>query len=437
MWAIWVSVVSEMTGTSAPFRHKRARGALLMIAMTGLANLLTLVYQVLVGRALGPSAYGLFSSIFVIIGMIGVATSGLQLGVAQSLAAGRADAPRASRVDGFTRHALVLSVIAGAGVLLASPALAAVIKIGIEPFVALALYVPVAALLSVVGGRFQGVSRIAAFTAFSLAIAVGKLLSAVPVLLAGLGATSYLLSFAAASAAVAVVAYLCTLSFGSVSESALSPGVRRAFWTMTLYWFISNVDVVAARVLLPEETAGHWAAASVLAKAALILPALVALIILPVAVKHRTAGLPPDHLARSGLLFALAAAAVPIALLAAGGAWLVEILYGERFAPAGDLAPRIALAVVPLALAHVLLQFHLARERNAHLVPLAAMSVLAPLLLLLAAPSVDRFVWALAGYALTTLVLVVPFHRWRRLMTRSFGARPDRERMQTYKEAPR
>ncbi len=387
-----------------------------VVAMTGVANLLTLVYQVFVGRDLGPAAYGLFSSIFVVIGVVGVAASGLQLAAAQSLAAGRGTG-RPRMVDTFTRDALGLAAVLGALIVLVSPALSLIFRIGYEPFVVVAAYVPVAAALSIVSGRYQGQTRILAYTGFALALAVGKIVSMTPVPLLGLGSTAYLASFMAASAVVAAAGLHLSRSAGVLSGTVLTADVRRAVSTMTLFWFISNVDIVAARAFLPEEAAGQWAAASVLAKSALILPALISTAVLPLAIRRRASGGSSDHLARRALALALGVSLLPILLLVTLGPFVVEMLYGPAYDRSGRLAWQIALAIVPIALAQVLLQFHLARENGSgHLRTLVLVSALAPLALWWAAPSVHRFVVVVAVISLGTLLGLAPLTKWRLLL---------------------
>jgi O-antigen/teichoic acid export membrane protein len=395
------------------FKLSKALGPMVgIVVLTGVGNLLTLLYQIVIGRSLGPEAYSLFSSIFVLVGVIGVATSGLQIAAAQAIAGGRATDEQAL-VDPFTRQAVLLGVAAGTLLLLATPLLTTVFRIGWVPFLVVSLYVPVAVLLSVVNGRFQGRGLILACTAFSAVLAVAKLLSTFPVIVANLGTTSFLAMFLLSCLAMAVAGLVLTRAAGTVRSSALSPDVVRGFTTMTLFWFLSNVDIVAARALLSESDAGQWAAASMLAKSALILPGVVALAVLPVAVRHRREGRKADRLAIQALLLTLLAAALPALLMLPLGHAVVGLFYGAAFDEAGNLAGRIALAIVPLALAQVLLQFHLARERGTHLITLGAVAVILPIAFWAGERSPEGFVLALAVAAIVTLVGLVPLRKWR------------------------
>jgi O-antigen/teichoic acid export membrane protein len=383
-----------------------------IILLTGAGNVLTLLYQIVIGRSLGPEAYSLFSSIFVLVGVIGVATSGLQIAAAQAIAGGRASDEEAL-VDPYTRQALRLGVVAGALLLLSTPILTQVFRIGWVPFLVVAVYVPVAVLLSVVNGRFQGRGLILACTAFSAVLAVAKLLSALPVIAVRLGTTSFLASFLISCLAMGAAGLVLTRRAGTVRSSALSPDVVRGFTTMTLFWFLSNIDIVAARALLNEADAGQWAAASVLAKSALILPGVVALAVLPAAVRHRREGRRSDRLAVQALLLTLLAAALPALLMLPLGDVVVALFYGPAYSQAGDLAWQIALAIVPLALAQVLLQFHLARERGTHLITLGAIAVGLPIGFWVGDRSPESFVRSLAVAAILTLVGLVPLRKWR------------------------
>ncbi len=154
------------------------------------------------------------------------------------------------------------------------------------------------------------------------------------------------------------------------------------------YGLLMNFDTTLAKHLFPADTAGLFAKAATIARTAVFLPVPIAAALFPKVATDGT--LPPDtaRLLRRALLYAglLVAAAAAACLLLPSLPWY--ILYGP--CPPGD-APRahslvraMTLAMSPLALSYLLLNFEMAQNRFRRpilLLPCAALYILSAALL--------------------------------------------------------
>ncbi len=154
------------------------------------------------------------------------------------------------------------------------------------------------------------------------------------------------------------------------------------------YGLLMNFDTTLAKHLFPADTAGLFAKAATIARTAVFLPVPIAAALFPKVATDGT--LPPDtaRLLRRALLYAglLVAAAATACLLLPSLPWY--ILYGPCSpgdAPrAHSLVRAMTLAMSPLALSYLLLNFEMAQNRFRRpllLLPCAALYILSAALL--------------------------------------------------------
>ncbi len=154
------------------------------------------------------------------------------------------------------------------------------------------------------------------------------------------------------------------------------------------YGLLMNFDTALAKHLFPADTAGLFAKAATIARTAVFLPVPIAAALFPKVATDGT--LPPDtaRLLRRALLYAglLVTAAAAACLLFPRLPWY--ILYGPCPADAAPLARSLVrtltLAMSPLALVYLLLNFEMAQNRFRRpllLLPCAALYLLLSFLL--------------------------------------------------------
>lgn len=395
----------------------RARNVMIVAAMA-VANVSNYAFQIVTGRFLGPREYGLLGGLMAVTTVIAVSTSSVQTVTAAEVASGRSDPTTKRAIDPFTRSTLVLCAALAVIGLALSPLLASFFDVGALPVMVLAAYFAPAAAASIATGRFQGMERFSAMAWYSTALAVGKLAVGLGILAVGLHVTGLMFGLVGSSALIAAVGLWVSRDAGAVSSHVFSPDVRRAFVALTLFWVIVSTDVPLARAYLSEDQAGLYAAAAVMGKAVLWLPAVVAQLAFPRLASNSRRGEAVTPLMLRALSLAFALAVVAVVALYVLGDQLVAVLYGDEFDGAADIAWRLGVASIPLGIANLLVFHHVARESSRFLVYMLVAALAQPVALVAVhdTPTSFALVVGLTGTAL--MCALVPNTGWRRVASR-------------------
>jgi O-antigen/teichoic acid export membrane protein len=391
----------------------RRTGVFVLFAVA-LANAANYGFHIVAGRFLGAEAYGLLAGLMAFIGVIAVATGSMQSVAAKAVASGRLSSEPSS-FDRLSRSSTQAGLLA-TGVLVAlSPVIAGFLRTGVLPVIFMAAFVTPAMLASIAIGRMQGALRYAWMAVLSAGLAISKFLSGTVVLAAGLGVTSMIASLVIATAVIGATGLRASNQVGSISAGIIDRDTARVLLGTVLFWLLMSVDVPFARNSFSDEVAGQYAAAAVVARTVLWLPAVVVQIAFPrlseaVSRNQRTGKL----LARSlGLTLLIAAAGVlTISLF---GSAVIRIAFGAEYLPAADYAWMLALATLPLAVINMLLFHHLARSRWRFAVVIAVSLTIEVVGLAALHDSPEQFALVLGAAGCIGVIGLIPTGGWELL----------------------
>jgi O-antigen/teichoic acid export membrane protein len=389
------------------------RGAGVLTIATLIANISNYAFQVVLGRTLGPEDYGLLSGAFTFVAIFGTSASSLQAALAKSEARrgfeGRLG-PRATLARAFmepvARWVLVGTVAIAAVVVLLTPFLNDLLNVQDSTTITMAAILPGTALASVAFGRMQGTRRFGAFAALAVVMAIGKLIGGVIAGVLGLSVPVILLILAVTTSAAAVVGIWYTSDSPSVAPRAVLIDSGRALVALTLFWLVISIDVPLARHWLPEDDAGQYAAASLIGRAVLWLPAVIAVVVYP-----QMARLNETVDDARALLVKSCIATTAICIAACAGLFVVSpvvfsVLFGSGYEEAATLSWQLGIVSIPLAVANVLVYFLLSR-RGWWWMPAVAIPLLVEVgWLWVSHGSATDFVFASLASALALMVLL-------------------------------
>ena len=340
-----------------------------MVAVaTIVLNVAGYLYNVACIRYLGSRVYGDVATILALSAIIALPLGSLQVllarEVAQVLAAGE--------VGALLRQWTVRAGVAAVGLLAVGLALTPVLQeaLSIESGTALAIGLAgiVAAILAaVMYGVLQGAQR---FRSLSVTYAVGGMsrpILVVPALLLGFGAVGAIAVNTIAGLVAVAVAVWMLRDVWSTGEHGTPPehdiqqmGVMLvgslAFASLT------NTDILLASYYLNDEDTGVYAAAALVGKAVLFLPAAVVTVLLPKAASRWVAGV-----ASQGILFASVAVTLAVTLGATAILAVVpeEVLvsaFGGEFRETTGLLGWFGLAMSAAAVVNVYLSVYFAQR---------------------------------------------------------------------------
>lgn len=369
-----MAVMKRVQWLTAPLRTIGGEGGVLFFAATTAVNGSSFLFHVVTSRSVTPATYGALGSLLGLLLVITVPTTALQISITREVAARRKEPLTGEELLPVSVGRLLSSAVLYGGVaflalLAISPVLAAFLRL---PSRSSAVMVAAFALVSVVG-------------LVPRAVLVGELrfrqLSAALIV----GAVARLVLGALLSPYFGLDGAMAATVFGEVVTGALLlPALRqfvpksdevevlRVRWRDSLstvvaftgFWAFTAVDTVLARRYLGVGESGLYAAASVAAKAAMFLPAAVAIVSFPRFAETEGAG----AAARSALIHALAvvlaiaAAIVSLVLILSDS--VVSVMFGGRYAGAVPTLRILVFSSAAIALLNVLMHYLLASRRK-------------------------------------------------------------------------
>ncbi len=402
------------TGTAAVGGSRRVlvRSAGLVGAATVAATVLNAIFQIVLARFLEPADYSLLVVLFSVVMIAGVPLSGIQATVARevstALAAGDPSSAGSALRSSVRSVLFALPVAAAATALVAVP-LATVLNVQrLLPLVWTGCVVGLSALLAVGWGALQGAQRFGVLSAgqfgyMALKLALGLVLVAV-----GLGVTGALggLALAAALTAVAVAAALRGLWRSGRGRThgfrLLSRASAAGALALSAFAALTTLDLLVARVALEPERAGLYAAASVVARALLLVPTILTTVLFPRVAALLDTRRERRHLLAGAATVAIAGLAVT-AVVSAVRRPFVELAFGADYAGAAGLLPLLCLAMTFYGVASVYLFHFLAIGEWTYVRVVGALIPLQVVLLLLLHGSGEELVLV---QALTAAALV-------------------------------
>jgi O-antigen/teichoic acid export membrane protein len=348
------------------------------------------------GRALGPDAYGLVAALQSIVVVASLPVVALQWSIAR-VVAGSDEGNRASAMATY-RRALIRGSVIAMGMALLATLVTLIIDLAGQnvPLVPLIItYSSVAAMvpLLLACGALQGAHR---YTGLAWSYASSGVLRA-PLLLLLLSipfltdVDGAVLSVGVAIAIGAIWAMWLTRRDLAIRErpprdtwldflSAL-PAVMVGLTGIAM---LSNIDVVAAKLSIGGEQAGLFGAASVVAKALLVVPQALTLVLLPRVAEREARGQRTGSLLAAGILVMAVAGALAMLICIPLAEPIMHIAFGAQFTSASTLLIPFFGATTLLGALLILVNHHVARSDH-------------------------RFVWAAGGLAVLQVVLLIFF----------------------------
>jgi O-antigen/teichoic acid export membrane protein len=254
-------------------------------------NVSTYAFTILAARLLGPVEYGALAAVMGLLLVLNVLSLGLQATGARRVAADPAN--RVAIEQDVMRTTYQCALALGALALVGSPLVARLLNL--DSWATAALIAVTVVPLTVMGGQagiLQGERRWRSLALIYLAVGAGRLCFGLMALLIEPDTLGAMIGVTVGAFVPAVVGgWALRSSVGLPVAPTLSDigatvgGVLRETFhnshALLAFFALSNVDVVIARSVLDEHSAGLYAGGLILTKAVLFLPQFVVVIVFP------------------------------------------------------------------------------------------------------------------------------------------------------------
>lgn len=341
---------------------------LLMISMT-VVNAGNYVYNLVMGRWLGPALFADISLIVTLLLVITFITVPLQLTAARYAAIHSADGDQAALASvqrGLTWAAILIGAGFAAFFTLGAPVLARFFQASSPlPFVFFGLALPFGFAQGVNRGILQGQMR---FTTLAITYQVemwSRLLIGIFLVWMGLSVNGAVLGISFSF----IATWLSTLPArkGLPAAAPLTPDMRKVIAGFALpvmtaqvgQILINNSDILLVRRYYTPQPAGQYAALALIGRIVFFATWSVVTTMFPIVTQKHKKGEPYQHLLWVSLAI-VAAIAVPVTLLALTfPEAIVRPLFGEKYLGIAPLLWLYALATTLYALANVVVNYRL------------------------------------------------------------------------------
>lgn len=262
----------------------------IMFIATLIGGACNYVYQIYMGRALGPEDYGVFGSLFAIFYMISISGGTIQTSMTRFVSKLKAENDYGNLsflFSGLVKRMAFLGVLAFFIFILASGHIASFLKIGSNvPVIIVGATLLFSLLLPVGLGALQGLQR---FGQLGFIIVLGsslKLFFGIILVSVGFGVSGALgaLVISAVFALIAALIPIRSLFTQGKNDFDFSGLYKYAFPTMVAVFCFTvpaNVDVIIAKHVFTAYEAGLYTAASVLGKIIIFLPGAISIVMFP------------------------------------------------------------------------------------------------------------------------------------------------------------
>jgi O-antigen/teichoic acid export membrane protein len=377
------------------------------------------VFHIIMGRMLDEGDYGLLATVVAMTTVLSVPTSALTLLLARAVAGYRAheDEGSIARLYSKTmRGLLVICTLFLATYALATPFLQEVLRVPtLTPVYLLGVLVVFSLVVPIGLAILQGLQKFVAFSLSHLLAIGSKILLSALLIWLGFGVSGAIVG---TLLSLTVMWLFVNLQIRSSLRCAKLPRAEYRYpWHFLLsvvlaslaFVSMTQLDIVLVRYHFDAEQSGVYAAAAILGKAVLYLPGAVVTALFPMVAEN-------SALKKASASLLLNAVALTLALCSAGALIyllfapeLVILLYGERYAEAGEVLRYFGLAMIPMALVLVAENFLIAQGRIVFtylLVVAAPLQILAihlfhqSLLMVVAILAIGGWVLVLVGYGI-------------------------------------
>jgi O-antigen/teichoic acid export membrane protein len=344
------------------------RGGTTLALATLVLNGCAYLYNVACIRYLGPRAYGDIAALLALGALVALPLGSVQIVLAREVA--QLGSP--AGVARLLRRVTIRATVVGVALFVLGLVLLVPIQdlLNVDSRLAVVAGLSSIVLWVVVAGLYgilQGALRFGALSVTYGVSGAGRLAFVVPALLLGYGVVGALAVNTLAGALAVVLAAIALRDLWRIDEPADDVHLDRRQVTVMVagslaFASLTNVDVILAAYFLSDDVAGVYAAAALVGKAVLFLPAAIVTVLLPKAAVRTAAGFSPHKILLASAAVTLVLTLSATAVLALVPETLLVRAFGGDFRDSTGLLGWFGLAMTAAALVSVYLSVYFAQR---------------------------------------------------------------------------
>lgn len=394
-------------------------GGFLMIAVV-FGNLLAYIFQVYMGRVLGPAEYSVLGSLTSVFYIISIPISTLTTVVSKFTAQYKGGGEY-SKVRAFFLVALKKVVSYGIVVVAVFLALTPFISKFLNldsniPLLLLGITLLFSLLLTVSRGTLQGLQM---FNQLSLNIILEgsvRLFAGVVLILLGLGVNGAVLSYGVTYSLAFFISFIpLRFIFREKSVGISIPNFYKysayVFITFACLTLMTNLDVVLVKHFFSPDLAGYYNVASLLSKVPYFISVALVSIIFPKVSELNFSNKPHKHIFMKSVFFVGSLSVMVGVTYMLFPSQIINLFFGQQYIKAAEFLGLFGIAMALFSTSMILLFYNLALENMAVVKAVVLAAVLEVLLLIFSNGTLKMIVLDLLLTSFVLLVLIIIFAR--------------------------
>jgi len=338
-------------------------------------NISNYAFQVVMARLLTPVEYGLMNALLSLLAVMAVPVSTLLMVVTRKTSEFKArnDLAGISGLYRLINTRVLVSGLIGFTVFilcapsirdyLHAPSLIPIVALGVLIFTTLAYPINMAVLQGVQDYKWMGINQGLGGPA--------KFLFAVLFVLTGFSVNGVMIGMIATSLLLWGVSYYPIRNFvmnrnqqAAIINRISFSEVLPIFLAVFAFAVLTQADIVLVRRYFTAHDAGIYASAAILGKAVMYIPGAIVLAMFPMVSEKYALNQSSRHLLAKALAFTLLLSGLGTVLFYFFPGWIMDILYGTRYIEAHPVLKYYGIAMLPMGLLMVLMNYLIAREKS-------------------------------------------------------------------------
>ena len=359
----------------------------IIMAGSFIANALNYLYQLFMGRMLGPEDFGVLGALFALMYVATFSLGTIRVVITQ-FTAQYMTANHPEKVKTLLKQStytfLGIGGIAALIFILISPWLANFLNIGqISLFYAISLYLFLSIMSPIPLGVLYGLQYFATLTGLNVGAALLKLLSGILLVLMGYAVFGAVYALNISQAIIVLISFLLLWKFWVQKGEPIK---RREIFVysipvliaLTVFNFFINLDVLLVKHFFPPTEAGYYAASSLLAKIILFASSSFLIVMFPKVAANHEKKKESSKMLKSTLFYTAVISLGIVAIYFVAPTFITTMLFGRAY----KIAPYVGifgLVGAVYSLSNVFVTYNLAVNRTWFvyaLIPLLAVQVI-------------------------------------------------------------
>lgn len=367
------------------YKDELARSSIIMLAASTFAGFLSYLYQIYMGRALGPEEYSVFGALFAIFYMIGIIAQTLSTSATNFVSKFTGEGKQIGFfLSGSLKHMALLGLIVSILFIASSSGLVSLLKLtDLNSVLALTPILLLTWVSPINSGVLRGVKRFKALGLINVSSAFFKLIFGVLLVALGFGVAGALTGVTIGMFIALVISFILLKPYFMPNNIQEQDFRFTSFYSYSLPVMLAmlcfsvpaNLDVVLAKYFFSAQDAGLYTSASVLGKIIFFFPAGIYAVMFPLIVEKNARGENTTNTLIKSLIYtALLSGSVAVGYLLFPQ--IAVSVFGTGYDGALPLVAPYGFAMFFFSLTSILMYYHLALKNLGYVALFAGFTVL-------------------------------------------------------------